>query len=132
MRDDIKLKIAQMLSTSEKKDTCLNSLTGTDVGQGYGKPVFPSVPAAADEDLSQFIGQDSWIFFTILNLDTDFLSLPVAQWEGDSSYREGKVVVSELCVVNDAAEREVKLCCDFLQSAKKEKNLQNVLQVVEN
>ena len=37
-----------------------------------------------------------------------------------------------LSVVNDGAERGVKLAYDFLDSSKKEENLQNVLQIVEN
>ena len=34
--------------------------------------------------------------------------------------------------MNDAAERGVKLCSDFLRMAKKEENLQKILQVVES
>ena len=35
-------------------------------------------------------------------------------------------------VVNDGAERGVKLCNDFLSQAKREDRHQNILQVVEN
>jgi len=41
-------------------------------------------------------------------------------------------VVSNLCVVNDSAERGVKLCHDFVNVSAKENRLQNILQVVEN
>ena len=41
-------------------------------------------------------------------------------------------VVRNLCVVNDAAERGVKLCHDYIDSARKEGNIQSILQVVEN
>ena len=34
--------------------------------------------------------------------------------------------------MNDGAERGVKLTYDFLDRARKERNLQNILQVVEN
>ena len=37
-----------------------------------------------------------------------------------------------IIVVNDAAERGVKLVQDFQEAAQKEKRNQNVLQVVEN
>ena len=40
--------------------------------------------------------------------------------------------MTHLAVVNDAAERGVKLCNDILPYAKGEARLQNVLQVVEN
>ena len=39
--------------------------------------------------------------------------------------------MKSLPVINDSAERGVKLTSDFLHSASKEENLQNVLQVVE-
>ena len=41
-------------------------------------------------------------------------------------------VVRNLCVVNDAAEKGVKLCHDYNDSARKEGNIQSILQVVEN
>lgn len=40
--------------------------------------------------------------------------------------------MDNMAVVNDSAERGVKLCHDFLDSAKDEARLQNILQVVEN
>ena len=58
--------------------------------------------------------------------------MPVEDWEEEPSYKNGKSVVSHLCVVNDAAERGVKLCFDFFKAAKHEEGIQNVLQVVEN
>ena len=71
------------------------------------------------------------MLFRILKLNSQFLSLPFQQRETDAGYQEGKRVISNLCVVNDAAEPGVKLCYDFLHTAKKEKNLQNILQLVE-
>ena len=41
-------------------------------------------------------------------------------------------MVDSLSVVNDGAERGVKLAHDFLDAAKTNKNFQNILQVVEN
>ena len=32
-------------------------------GTGYGKPFFPNVPDQINNDLSIYIGKDSWIFF---------------------------------------------------------------------
>ena len=39
--------------------------------------------------------------------------------------------MKSLPVINDSAERGVKLTSDFLHSASKEENLQNVLYVIE-
>ena len=43
-----------------------------------------------------------------------------------------KLVVDKFHVVNEAAERGVKLCYDFLEAAKTENRFQQILQVVEN
>ena len=82
--------------------------------------------------LVDFVGEDSWGFFRISKIDTAFLDSPVSELPLSNNYLSAKDIVSKLCVVNDSAERGVKLCHDFLSTAKKEKNLQNVLQVVEN
>ena len=66
-----------------------------------------------------------------MRLDPWFLSLPVEIWQLDSSFNEAKLTVSNLMVVNDAAERGVKLCHDYTKSSKQEGVLQNILQVVE-
>ena len=67
-----------------------------------------------------------------MRLDPGFLSLPVEIWELDLSFNEAKLTVSNLMVVNDAVERGVKLCRDYIKSSKQEGVLQNILQIVEN
>ena len=124
---EAKQKIIGKLQQFEVPDTC-----SSRIGSGYGKPQFPALPSQVENDLSIFVGTDSWMFFKILKLDESFLTLPVKDWESNSAYKEAEEVVSNLSVVNDAAERGVKLCHDFLHSSKKEGNLQNILQVVEN
>ena len=84
------------------------------------------------EDLVQFVGPSSIKFFNIVRLDPGFLSLPVEILELDSSFNEAKLTVSNHMVVNDTAERGVKLCHDYIKSSKQEAVLQNILQVVEN
>lgn len=127
MKDEVKEKIRIKLLTYEKLTAAMKR-KGTE----YGKPQFPPIPTSPDQDLTNFIGQDSWMFFHILKLDTSFLELPAKDWANDPAYNSCKEIVSNLCVVNDAAERGVKLCYDFLPTAKKDKKLQEVLQVVEN
>jgi hypothetical protein len=48
-----------------------------------------------------------------------------------ATYQTSKSNISAINVVNDAAERAVKLGSDFLSTAKSESHYQNVLQVVE-
>ncbi len=50
----------------------------------------------------------------------------------DTTYLDAMEIVSSMCVVNDGAERGVKLCHDFISLSKEETKHQNVLQIVEN
>ena len=104
------------------------------IGTSFGKPDLPKIPEETldDLDLSLFIGEDSWSIFNIMKLNYGFLFTPVKDWPLDDGYCHAKLIVNNLSVVNDGAERGVKLAHDFLDSSKKEDNLQNVLQIVEN
>ena len=90
------------------------------------------MPERINEDLVQFVEPSSIKFFNIMRLDPGFLSLPVKIWELDSSFNEAKLTVSNLKVVNNAAERGVKLCHDYIKSSKQEGVMQNILLLVEN
>ena len=67
------------------------------------------MPERVNEDLVQFVGPSNIKFFNIMRLDPGFLSLPVEITELDSSFNEAKLTVSNLMVVNDAAERGINL-----------------------
>lgn len=54
------------------------------------------------------------------------------RWEENSDYLEVKKIVENIQVVNEAAERGVKLCNDFLGVTKNEQRFQEALQVVES
>ena len=63
----------------------------------------------------------------------DFLEESVDTWEDpESSYQEADAAVKTVPVVNDGAERGVKISSDFLEDARKEEIYQNILQVAEN
>ena len=126
--DLMKARMAEKMISNEKK-ICSKRMGPSK----YGKPCFPKLPAPeADFDLSDFMGEDSWSFFHILKLKSSFISLPVKEWPANCDFQEGKRVVDSLSVVNDGAERGVKLAHNFLDAAKTNKNFQNILQVVEN
>ena len=99
-------------------------------GTGHGKPIFPDLDGHVE--LSNLVGADCYTFFRILDIDCCFLMKPAKEWQYDDNYIKGKQIVNNLCVVNDAAERGVKLCHDFLHTAKSDESLQKVLQVVDN
>ena len=78
------------------------------------------------------MGNDSWMFFKILKLDSSFLPQPIDTWKKNPAFVDAKIIIDHNKVVNDAAERGVKLAQDFQRATPKEKRYQNVLQVVEN
>ena len=100
-------------------------------GEGFGKPILPSIDSDVRDMISLF-GPDSWIFFNLLKLDHTFLADPPREWNTLDSYARSKEIIDNLFIVNDTAERGVKLASDFLSGAKKETSFQNILQVVEN
>ena len=78
------------------------------------------------------IGPDSFRFFTIMGLPYQFLHIPASEWINCNDYQKIKPTVDKLQVVNEAAERGVKLCHDFLNVARDEKRFQDIPQVVES
>ena len=82
--------------------------------------MLPTMPERINEDLVQFFGLSSFKFFNIMRLDPGFFSLSVETGELDSSFNEAKLTVSNLVVVNDGAERGVKLFHDYINSRKQE------------
>ena len=99
-------------------------------GTGYGKPAFPD-KVTASSSLSDFVTADSWFFFHSLNVPDDFLVMPVSEWPSLESCKKGMNNVKAINVVNDVAERGVKLSSDYLSSARSEEHYQNTIQVVE-
>ena len=100
-------------------------------GSWYGKPAFPE--STESYDICDYIGPDSIGFFIINGLEVDFLEESVDTWEDPaSSYQEAKAAVKTLPVVNDGAERGVKISQKYLEDARKEEVYQNILQVAEN
>ena len=61
----------------------------------------------------QFIGSDSWTFFTLMGVNPDFLHMPVSEWMNDESYLKIHEFVKTLSVVNDSAERALGLMTEF-------------------
>lgn len=99
-------------------------------GMGFGKPVFPTT-ISPTTTLADLVGADSWFFFEILQLDPAFLAEDVDAWSESAAYQCSLKNLQAVNVVNDCAERGVKLSSDFLSTAKGEEHYQNVLQVVE-
>ena len=65
--------------------------------------------------------------FFIFSKSTRFLDLPAKDWSFNPQVEVAKEVVASFSVVNDQAERGIALTHDFLDAARKEDNLQNIL-----
>ena len=62
----------------------------------------------------------SWEFFDILKVKADWLTWPLNEWEESEDYRKVRKFVMTVKVVNDAAERGIKLASDYAQSLTKD------------
>jgi len=101
-----------------------------------GKPQLPHVEFNSTDDmptLRSFISQESWLMFDLLGIDDDqeWLQTPVAMWDKFASYRKFCESANSLRVVNDLAERGIKLVSDFIHMCNDEKQRQALLQCVE-
>ena len=93
-------------------------------------PKFPSVTEGSE--LWDFVQPHSWDFFTILRVEADWLTWPLDKWEESEDFRKARQFVTTVKVVNDAAERGIKLASDYVQSLTKDSNLRDkIFQTVE-
>ena len=110
LEDDQKQFLANKIMCTEPQPTFLNRH-----GSGFGKPNLPSIPhQETDLNLAQFAGTQSKTFFSLMKLDLNFLSIPSSLLASTPKYNSTKEVVDGIQVVNDAAERGVKLCYGYI------------------
>ena len=70
--------------------------------------------------------------FKILKISPDWLALPPAQWDSNPDYMEFRNFVRTVKVINDCAERGVKLATDYSKSLTKySQERSKIYQVVE-
>lgn len=98
-----------------------------------GKPKFPTIDDYNLPFLSSLIGPRSWLIFALLGLTNsqDWLQLPPKYWELMFDYRFARNFCVNLQVVNDCAERAIKLVEDFSHITQDEEQFQFLLQSVE-
>lgn len=101
------------LMTNALKKEMADQLLLTPIPENFrlGKPVFKKI--GLDTTLTSLIGPESHSLFHILKVSTDWISKPVEQWHSDHDFRVAELFVRTVKVVNDAAERGVKLISDF-------------------
>lgn len=94
---------------------------------------FEQVKSFANKDLSDFVTPRTKRFFDRLQIDIGFLHFDPSTWQDREDYCAGKQICLNLTVVNDPAERAVKLITDFNRALTyDEQDKQYLLQVVEH
>jgi len=81
--------------------------------------------------LTDLITVNSWFLFYALQIDYGFLHKSSHTWQYIGLYQQAQEKVNAINIINDCAERGVKLTTDYLSCAQSESQFQNVLQVVE-
>jgi hypothetical protein len=100
--------------------------------QGSKQPLPRLQSVVVDNPLRSFVTTNTRDFFKILGLKESFLSLPPSLWQDNDDYMASERIVLGLRVVNDAAERGVKLIqdCNSILTYDEEQK-QFLLQIVE-
>ena len=78
--------------------------------------------------LAKFVGPKSWLLPHLLGLDAEdmeWLQLAVHQWPLTTGFKKFSKLVCKLLVVNDPAERGVKLVKDFINTTQNEDVMQS-------
>jgi hypothetical protein len=106
------LQQARDVQRRQKQDMATR-LLATPMPENFrlGKPLFHQV--SRETTLITLIGPESHTLFRVLNVNTNWLAKPVQEWPSDPDFVLAEQFVRTVKVVNDAAERGVKLISDF-------------------
>ena len=128
---------SELISDEEKQEIAL-ALINVNPPLEYkgGKPEV--VKLSTNENvveryrLSQFIKSGSHYMFDVLGFDKTWIDQPVANWRDYEGYLEAEKFVKSLLVVNDAAERGIKLISEYINKLTKDPDeRQDLIQVVQ-
>ena len=82
--------------------------------------------------LADLVDGSTFLFFSILKLDWDWLRVKPSEWENFESYREARDFVRTVKVTNDVAEHGIELVGDYTQILTKDEDMrEKLLQGVE-
>ena len=84
--------------------------------------------------LSMFVNGRSFLLWELFEQDQNMIGWmeePVDSWEEYEAYRELNFFVNNLCIVNDPAERMVKLATDRISTVRSEEAFQETILTVE-
>ena len=107
------------ISVDEKRDM-ITKMKDTP-GSKVPNPRLNKNYDAVGKPLNSFVTRSTRVLFTILGLNEAFLLNPPESWKDDQDYLAAERIVLGLKVVNDTAERGVKLMQDYNSILKKTK-----------
>lgn len=121
------------VSEAEKEDAA-SKMMSFPPNMKLGKPQFPTFQITLESNLVDFISGRSWLIFNYFNSEENkWLEQPASKWNEYANFRKMKESIENISVVNDPAERSVKLIEDFAcKVTKDEKQRQYLLQCVED
>ena len=96
------------------------------------KPKFPTIIQNDLPFLPHLLGPRSWLLFSFFPGMHDWLQIPPQYWNLITEYRIIRDFCLKLEVVNDAAERGIKIVEDFSHITENEEQFQFLLQCVED
>lgn len=108
--DDTKIKMVQALKNDDNVDGEFEDLINLEKRLSVK---LNEVPSFINNNIESFISNKTLNFFERFNLNYNFFETSPSTWENNLEYKQGKEIVSKLKVVNDTAERAVKLIEDF-------------------
>lgn len=101
--------------------------------EGIKRLIINDINDIKNKKIEDFISNESKTFFDKLSLPTEFLTTDPATWSENFSYKQCLEIVKKLKVVNDAAERGIKLISEYNPIlTKNEEQKQFLLQVVKD
>lgn len=82
--------------------------------------------------MNDFVSVNTLKFFKCFEIDTDFLSADPATWVERDDYNDALELCRNIQVVNDIAERAVKMFTTYNRTGtKSETELQHILQAIQ-
>ncbi len=94
--------------------------------------MFRSISLNENTGLENLLGPESHFLFDVLGVDNEWLEDDVGKWERYASYQRAKRFVQTVKVVNDAAERGIRVnsqCATVITDSPEEKH--RLLQMAE-
>lgn len=86
-----------------------------------------------NKEIHDFISINTKKFFERFNIATSFLSIDPSEWNDNEDYKKGLNILKEVHVVNDIAERAVKLFSQYNSIlSNKEEQKQHIIKTVQH